>query len=82
MDVCQKTQCQSPMGQCAVYDRVLGRYLSRGAVELLQAVFQPLHLGGEVFTPLAQQSAIQLDLLQERLGRGVIVASLVGQVLL
>lgn len=63
------------MGAC-------GQYLSGGAVELLQAVLQPLHLGGEVFTLLAQQTAIQFDLLQEGLGRGVIVAPLVGQVLL
>lgn len=59
-----------------------GLYLSGGAVELLQAVLQPLHLGDEVFTLLTQQTAIQLDLLQERLGRGVVVAPLVGQVLL
>lgn len=59
-----------------------GHYLGGGAVELLQAVLQPLHLCGEVFTPLTQQTAIQLDLLQERLGRGVIVAPLVSQVLL
>lgn len=59
-----------------------GPYLSGGAVELLQAVLQPLHLGGEVFALLVQQTAIQLDLLQERLGRGVVVASLIGQVLL
>lgn len=59
-----------------------GRYLSGGAVELLQAVFQPLSLGGEVFALLTQQTLIQLDLLQERLGRGVVVAPLVDQVLL
>lgn len=53
-------------------------YLRGGAVKLLQAVLQPLHLGGEVLALLAQEAAVQLDLLQEGLGRGVIVAALVG----
>lgn len=56
----------------------MDEYLSRGAVELLETVLQPLHLVGEVFALLAQQTAIQLDLLQERLGRGVVVAPLIG----
>ena len=61
---------------------IKGQYLSGGGVELLQAVLQPLHLGGEVFTLLAQQTVIQFDLFQEGLGRGVVVSPLIGQVLL
>lgn len=57
---------------------IKGQYLSGGAVELLQAVLQPLHPGGEVFTLLAQQTVIQFDLLEKRLGCGVVVASLIG----
>lgn len=64
-----------------MYARCLLSYLCRGAVELLQAVLQPLHLAGQVFALLAQQAAVQLDLLQEGLGRGVVVAPLVGQIL-
>lgn len=55
--------------------------MCRGAVELHQAILQPLHLDGKVFALLAQETAIQLDLLQERLGSRVIVPPLVGEVL-
>lgn len=55
-------------------------HLSRCTVELLQAVFQSLHLGGQIFLLERQQVPIQLDLLQEGLGCGVVVSPLVGQV--
>ena len=51
-------------------------YLSWGAVELLQAVLQPLHVVAEEFTLRTQQAAVKIDLLQERLGRGVVVGVL------
>ena len=57
-------------------------HLGGGAVELLQAVLQTLHLHAQVLALLVQQAAVQLDLLQEGLGRGVVVAPLVRQVLL
>lgn len=56
-------------------------YLRGGAVELLQTVLQTFTLGGQVFALLAQQAAVQLDLLQEGLGCGVVVAPLIGQIL-
>lgn len=56
--------------------------LSWGAVEFLQAVLQPLHFSGQVFALEGQEVAVELDLLQEGLGRGVVVAPLVDQVVL
>lgn len=50
-------------------------------MELCQAILQPLQLDAEVVALLAQETAIQFDLLQERLGSCVIVPPLIGQVL-
>lgn len=48
-------------------------------MELCQASLQPLQLGAELVALLAQEAAIQFDLLQEGLGSCVVVAPLIGQ---
>lgn len=57
-----------------------GTYLSRGAVELLQAIFQSLHFHAEVLPLEGQQVPVQLDLLQEGLGCSVVVSPVIDQV--
>lgn len=46
----------------------------------MQAVLQTLHLIGQVLTLEGQEVAVELDLLQEGLWGGVVVASLASQV--
>lgn len=55
-------------------------YLRGRALQLHQPVLQPLDLGDQLHPLLGQQVLVQLDLLQEGFGRGVVVAPLGGQV--
>ena len=60
---------------------VCEQYLGGGAAESLQAALQPLHPAGQLAAFQAQQTAVQLDLLQEGFGGGVVVPPFVGKVL-
>lgn len=78
-----------PHGRPAPSEKVLwqwprpwGSYLRGRALQLHEAVLQPLNLGDQLHPLLGQQVLIEFDLLQKGLGRGVVVAPLGRQVYL